>query len=142
VTAVIGRGDEAAAGELTLTQLGEQAAEAVRALGHLTRPGTGGLSEPAELCALVAELAALAGRLPQLLGQLLRWLADEQAADRLRVDPGSGDVDPAAAVAAAISELARAREHARDAGGALDAAQQILAHLGAAGDPSARRDRR
>lgn len=133
---------ELTAGEFTLAQLGEQAAEAVRALNHLTRPGSGGRCDPAGVCALVAELAALCGRLPQLLAHLARSLADEQRAGRLRVDALAPQADAAAAVAAVITALAQASEHAHDTGGALDAAQQVLAHLAVAAGTGARRDQR
>jgi hypothetical protein len=123
------------AGELTVSQLGEQAAEAVRALNHRTRPGLGTLTDPADLCALVAELACLAHRLPQLLGQLSAWLVGEEQAGRLRLDTCSDacspQPDPATAVATATDALTRAGDCAQHTGRALDAAQQILAHLAA-----------
>jgi hypothetical protein len=117
--------------ELTVAQWGAQAAEAIRTLNHLTRPHTGALSGPAEVCGLVADLACLARRLPQLLGQLSGWLRTEQRAGRLRVDASAPTSDPAALVAAAIDCLARASDHAQQAGRALDTAQQHLAHLAA-----------
>lgn len=127
--------------ELTVGQLGEQTAEAVRALNHLTRPGAGGVRDPAEVCEIVAALACTAGRLPQLLGQLNAWLAGQQRAGRLRVDDGAPSPDPAVAVAAVIGDLAQASRCAHDAGLALDAAHQHLAHLAAAGGSSPRQDR-
>lgn len=127
--------------ELTVGQLGEQAAQAVRALNHLTRPGVGAVTDPAEVHALVGELACTARRLPQLLGQLSGWLVCEQRAGRLRVDALAPDLDPAAAAAAVISDLTRASDYAQHAGHALDAAQQTLAHL-AVGDTSEQRDHR
>lgn len=119
----------AGTGELTPAQLGEQAAQAVRALNHLTRPSVGALTDPAELCELIAELACVAGRLPQLLGQLSGWLHSEERAGRLRVDACSLQPDPAAAVAAAIDCLIRASDCAQHTGRALNAAQQTLTHL-------------
>lgn len=116
-------------GGLTAGQLAGQAAEAVRTLNHLTRPGIGALSGPADLDTMVADLAALAGRLPQLLAQLAGWLHAEDRAGRLRVDACSPDADPAAAVAATIEDLTEASGCAAHAGRALDGAHQHLAHL-------------
>ncbi|MGH8961612.1 MAG: hypothetical protein ACRDWT_10560 [Jatrophihabitantaceae bacterium] len=118
-------------GGSTVEEFAGQAAEAVRALNHSTRPGIGALTYPAELDTVVADLAALAGRLPQLLAQLGRWLHTEQRHGRLRVDSCSPHADCAAAVAAATEQLTRASDYARHAGRALDGAHQILAHLAA-----------
>lgn len=115
----------------TLGQLGEQAAETVRALNHLTRHESGALAYPGEVCELVAALACTASRLPQLLGQLNAWLHAEQQHGRLRVDALSPQPDPGAAVAAVIGELTRASQCAHAAGRALDTAHQQLAHLAA-----------
>jgi len=122
------------ADQLTVGQLGEQTAQAVRALNHLTRPGAGALAYPGEVCELVAALACMARRLPQLLGQLGGWLVSEDRAGRLRLDTCSPTPDPAEAVAAVIGELAQASQCAHAAGRALDAAHQHLAHVAAAGD--------
>lgn len=62
MTAVINIG----AGELTVGQLGEQAAQAVRALAYLTRPGLGALAGPADAAELIAALARASAGLPQL----------------------------------------------------------------------------
>jgi hypothetical protein len=127
--------------ELTVAQLAEQAAQAVRALNHLTRPGVGVLLQPAQVAELVAVLAGAAGGLPQLLGQLDRWLVAQARAGRLRVDAcEDSPPDPAGTVAAATDALARASRCAHDAGRALDAAHQHLALLAATGHQ--RRDRR
>lgn len=125
-----------ASGELTAGQLGEQAAHAVRALNHLTRPGLGALTDPADAAELVAALAGVAGGLPQLLGQLAGWLEDRERAGRLRVDtccpPAAAGTE--AAVAEATAALAHASGCAHAAGRALDAAHQTMARLAAAGD--------
>lgn len=118
-------------GEATVGQLAGQAAEAVRTLNHLTRPGIGALSGPADLDTVIADLATLAGRLPQLLAQLAGWLHAEDRAGRLHVDACSPDADSAAGVAAAIEDLTEASGYARHVGSALDAAHQHLAHLAA-----------
>jgi hypothetical protein len=133
-------------GELTVEQLAEQAAQAVRTLNHLTRPGVGALTDPAQVCDVIAALACTVGRLPQLLGQLSGWLVSQQRAGRLRVDVCSPVCDPAAAVADAAAALAQASQCAHQAGRALDAAHQTLAHLAAvtagAGGASEQQDRR
>jgi len=103
------------------------AAEAVRALNHLTL-GRRALGEPAELDRLVAELAIMAGRLPQLLRQLRGWLDAEQHAGRLLSD---NTTDSARIVDRAAAELAEAGDAAHDLGRALDDAHQLLAHLAA-----------
>ena len=118
----------------TVGRLAEQAAEAVRTLNHLTRPGVGALAEPAEVCELVAALACTTGRLPQLLGQLSGWLVSQQRAGRLRVDTWSPQPNPAAAVAAAAGCLTQAAHSTQRAGHALDAAHQHLAHLATTGN--------
>lgn len=146
MSAVIAGGGEAVwpdpvAGELTLGQLGERAAEAVRALNHLTRPGVGALSGPGEVCEIIAALACTARRLPQLLGQASSWLLGEQQAGRLRVDAWSPTSDPAAALAAVTEHLSQAASCAQRARHALDAAQQHLAHL-ATSSAYGRRDER
>jgi hypothetical protein len=124
------------AAELTTGELAEQAAEAVRALNHLTRRESGTLAYPGEVCEIVTALARAASRLPQLLGQLSGWLHAEQRHGRLRVDALSPQPDPAMAVADVIGELTRASQCAHAAGRALDAAHQQLAHLAASGDDS------
>jgi hypothetical protein len=113
-------------------QLGWQAAQAIRTLNHRTHPPA--LTDPTEVCRLLAALAAIADRLPQLLGQLSRWLQTEQAADRLRADTPAAD--PAQITASAAHELTRAARTAHRLGQALDSAHQHLAHLAAAGDDS------
>ena len=115
----------------TVQALAGQAAEAVRALNHLTRPGVTALSGPAELDTVVADLACLAGRLPQLLAPLSGWLHAEDQAGRLRADACCPRPDSAAAVAAAIEDLTQASGCAQRTGRALDAAHQTLAHLAA-----------
>lgn len=128
----------ATTGGLATGGLAGQAAEAVRALNHRTRPGAGALTYPAEADDVVADLACLAARLPQLLGQLAGWLHAEAQHGRLRVDSCSPHPAPAPAVTAAIESLTAAAGHAGHAGRALDAAHQILAHLAATSDEERR----
>ena len=116
---------------LSTVEHAASAAEAVRALNHLTL-GRGTPGEPAELDRLVAELAIMAGRLPQLLGQLGGWLDAEQHAGRLRSDDTT---EPARIVDRAAAELAEAGHAAHHLGRALDDAHQQLAHLAVATEP-------
>jgi hypothetical protein len=120
-------------GELTAGQLGEQAAQAVRALNHLTRPALGALSDPVEAAELIAALASVTGGLPQLTGQLASWLSSEDRTGRLRVDADSPHhpAGTAAAVMDATAALTQAGQCAHAAGRALDAAHQVLARLAA-----------
>lgn len=120
--------------EPTPVQLAEQAAQAIRAGNHLTRPDVSPMSGPAETADLVAALAETTARLPQLLGQLAFRLAAEGHAGRLRLDALSTASDPATAVATATSALARTAAYAAHAGRDLDAAHQVLAHLALARD--------
>lgn len=122
-----------AGSELTVGQLAEQAAEAVRALNHLTWPDAGALDDPGQLSDIVAALACTTARLPQLLAQLSSWLVGEQRAGRLRVDACS-DTPAAATVTAATTALTRAASGAVRASHDLDAAHQHLAHLAATGE--------
>jgi hypothetical protein len=102
------------------------AAEAARVLGHATRGGAGGLTEPATIYAVLGELAALAHRLPQVCGQLSDWLLHEHVAGRLACDSG----DPAAANAEhAVFRLRKAAARAGELGAALAAAQAAAGHL-------------
>jgi len=117
--------------ELTIAQLAEQAAESIRALNHLTYPGTGAPNGPADASEVVASLARVAGRIPQLLGQLSRWLVSEHRAAQLRLDAWSPTPDVGTAVTEAVADLTEAAEAARRAGRALDAANQVFAHLAA-----------
>jgi hypothetical protein len=117
------------AGERTLLQWAELAEQAVRVLGHRTRPAAGELTEPAQAAGVIADLAALTGMLPQLLDQLARWLLDQQHAGRLRVDFLAPHSDVRQAVNATVGALAHAGECSRRAGHALDSAHQHAAHL-------------
>lgn len=114
---------------LTVGQLAEQAAQAVRTLNHLTRPHTGALAHPADVGDLVATLSCLTGRLPQLLHQLNQWLVSQQQAGHLRVDTSSPLPGPAAAVHAVTGQLTQAALNTQQASDALDAAHQHLARL-------------
>jgi hypothetical protein len=118
-----------AADERSLMQWAELAEQAVRVLGHRTRPAAGGLTDPAQAAEVIAVFAALTGMLPQLLDQLARWLLDQQHAGRLRVDFLVPHSDVCQAVHATVGALAHAGECSRRAGHALDSAHQHAAHL-------------
>jgi hypothetical protein len=79
-------------------RVADRAADAIRLLNHLTRPGAGGLAEPCDAAEVIADLAAMTWRLPQLLGQLARWLEGELQNGSLRVDELSPLPDPDQAV--------------------------------------------
>jgi hypothetical protein len=127
-------------GELPVGELGRQAAETIRTLNHRTQPATGALSDPADAAELAQALASLTGRLPQLLGQLSRWVADEQRRGALRVDALSPCPDADAATDAVTHCLRQAAQHVNRAGRDLDAAHQQLAHLALRPDTEPHRD--
>jgi hypothetical protein len=101
--------------EFTIAQLAEQAAESIRALNHLTYPGTGAPNDPADASDVVASLSRVAGRIPQLLDQVSRWLVSEHRAAQLRLDAGSPTPDVGTAVTEA-AEAARRAGRARGPG--------------------------
>ena len=111
----------------TVLNLGEQAAEAIRALNHRTR-GADAFTAPSELSWLLADLTATAHGLPQLLGQLARWLATELVAGQLTAD-NDGDTD--AITRTAISALSDAACHAHHLAATLDTTHQHAARLAA-----------
>jgi hypothetical protein len=86
---------------LTAVEHAEAAAEAIRAINHLTINDTA-LGYPSDAWRLVGQLATLTARLPQafeqITGQLNRW----QQAGLIGIDPGTRYAgDPATAVATA-----------------------------------------
>jgi hypothetical protein len=108
-----------------------RAADAIRLLNHLTRPGAGGLAEPCDAAEVIADLAAMTWRLPQLLGQLARWLEGELQNGSLRVDELSPLPDPDEAVLTLTQSLQHASESLRSTAEELDTAHQHAAHLAA-----------
>jgi len=50
--------------QLTVGQLADQAAHAIRLLNHRTRPATKGLADPAETAEIIAALASMTGMCP------------------------------------------------------------------------------
>ena len=111
--------------------LGEQAAEAIRNLNHLTR-GAGVFADPAQASQLVAALAAMTGRLPQLLEQISTWLHRELASGRLRVDTTTPTDDPTDLLTLITACLAQAGHCAHRLNEALDTAHQHTSHLATA----------
>jgi hypothetical protein len=100
------------------------AAEAVRALNHLTTCPA--LSDLADVCALIAQLQALAERLPQALGQLATVLE----APALGVEYGvDNDADPHDVVGDAVIALRAGADRAHDLGRRLCDAQSAVGHL-------------
>jgi hypothetical protein len=118
----------------SVTDLANDAAEAIRSLNHATFPGSGQLTWPGEAYDVMASLSLLAARLPQLLGQLDRFLTGEVDAGRVVVAGGDYADDPQAAAAVASHWLDRARINAAALHHALDAAQQAVAFMSAS-DP-------
>jgi hypothetical protein len=111
--------------------LAEQAAQAVRALIHLTRR-TGTLADPADTYLLLAALTTLAQRLPQLLTQIDRRLDTDLDPAQLRVDGWAPIPEPPALLDGVSSDLHRASQLADHLGAALDSPQQTIAHLAVA----------
>jgi hypothetical protein len=109
------------------------AAEAVRALNHLTiRPPTAGepgWAELADVYAVVGELRVLVERMPQAFDQLARVFGDPGV--EYGVDD---DSDPADAVRAAGTTLLAARRQATDLAGTVTRAHGALSHLYVARD--------
>lgn len=108
----------------------ELAAEAVRAVNHLTLAPPArtspGWEDVGDLYRVLGEVRVVIDRLPQALGQLAGHL--DRSADGYGADAGT-DEEPAAVVAAAVLELEDAQVVLRQAGGHLNAAQSAVAHL-------------
>lgn len=72
--------------ELTPANNADAAAEAVRAINHLTRSQHDGWQYPGDVYSLVGNLAQMAMMLPQALEQASRLIADLNEAGHLRSD--------------------------------------------------------
>lgn len=110
-------------------QAARTAAEAVRALNHLTRPGAGqdgtGL-DVSNVYDLVAELALMTARLPQALRQV-EDLLDELVEDhQVLIVDGDQVGDPVAVAVIVGHWLSAGRAGASQLAHGLDAAQQTL----------------
>jgi hypothetical protein len=110
-------------------EIADHASESIRALNHLTQQAAAQVLTPADIDQVVAALSQAADRLPQLLRQIGDLLRRRRQAGLLRVDQASPLPDPASAVTQATSALQQAAGYASNAGRALDAAHQILAHV-------------
>lgn len=109
-------------------QAAELAAEAVRAMNHLTG-SPGALEYPSDVHRLLGQLDVLAGRLPQLLAQLLLFLGNQDADGHVVADYGryAGRTDEAMADVALA--LAAAITSANELQAALAAAQSPCSGL-------------
>jgi hypothetical protein len=112
------------------TEHAEAAAEAVRAINHITGwPAGHGLSYPSDAYAVVERLAALAAMLPQACMQIDRTLARWHAAEQIGIDRGTKWAgDPAGAVLAARAGLACAGVAAQQLYAALHEAAEAVAY--------------
>jgi hypothetical protein len=70
----------------TPAQLADQAAEAIRAINHLTMSPRDDWQYPGDIYSLVGNLSQMAMMLPQALDQASRLLADLNESGRLRSD--------------------------------------------------------
>ena len=104
----------------------EDAAEAIRALNHATLPGAGGLTEPADVYAVLGSLATLTSRLPQALSQLLGFFQREQSERRVQIVDGEPAGDPAAAGATLTGQLSCAASSAEALQHALEQAHATV----------------
>ena len=113
----------------TATEHAETAAQAIRAINHLTI-WAGGLADPSDACRLVGHMSTLASRLPQAFEQIARELQRWQEAGQVGIDPGTRYAgNPALAVATAeiyLTEDAAAAVH--QLAEALDVAHDALAY--------------
>jgi hypothetical protein len=106
------------------------AAEAIRALNHLTLPADRwpGLTYPSDAYRTLGALSMLADRLPQALEQIAGYLVREQYWDHIAIEGGEYADDPIAAVSTAARLLhGRASRSAHRLAAALDHAQQAIA---------------
>jgi hypothetical protein len=110
-------------------QLADDAAEAIRAINHLTltrSAGDGSWGYPSHVYRTVGSLSRMAMMLPQALEQDTRFIADLNESGHLRSDRGQLEED--------LSEVFHGLDEARIAAerlyGALSRAHSGLAHLG------------
>jgi hypothetical protein len=111
----------------TPAQLADEAAEAVRAINHLTMSPRDDWQYPGDAYSVVGNLAHMAGGLPQAIGQLESLIGSLEDEGRLRSDKGPDDlpgrlVDFHGAIADAIG-------HAHALQRALSKAHQALSPI-------------
>ncbi|MGW2866424.1 hypothetical protein [Streptomyces sp. NPDC001205] len=109
----------------TPAQIADDAAEAIRALNHLTRSTGPDWEYPGDAYSVVGNLSTLVMRLPQLLEQITRHIQQLEDGGHLKSDRHQLDADLAATyeglgIAAEVSETLRR---------ALDRAQGGLASI-------------
>jgi hypothetical protein len=112
------------------TEHAEAAAEAVRAINHITGwPPGRGLAYPSEAYRVLGQLATVAARLPQACTQIIRQLITWDSAGQLGFDPGTTYAGhPAAAVVDAMHRLDDAVRAARYLEHALAEATHVLTY--------------
>lgn len=106
----------------TPAQLADDAAEAIRALNHITRVRQAGWEHPGEAYSTVGSLYEAAARLPQAIGQIHALMRSLEDSGRLRSDKDTLEQD----LAYTYSALEEARDTAVRLGAALSRAQQGL----------------
>lgn len=110
------------------TEAADAAAEAVRALNHLTPHG---LDNPGDVYVVLGALATMVHRLPQACVQLANFLHAEATDGRVADYALTPAGDPHAAVCAASRQLGVAVGLAQQLAVAIDKAQQACAGLAA-----------
>jgi hypothetical protein len=119
---------------VTAARHAAEAAEAIRALNHATRPHAGGLVFPADAYDVTAELSALSARLIQALAQLAGFLNRQHAAGQVTIVAGPHEDDPDAVLAEVTAALDTATAASRRLHHALDTAHNALTWAAATGD--------
>jgi hypothetical protein len=113
---------------LTAVEHAQTAADAVRAINHLTYHDTA-LPYPADSWRLLTHLATAAHRLPQALDQTARHMASRRERGLIGIDPGTDYAGNAhVAVSHSLAGLARAERAAAELAAALDAAAHPLTY--------------
>ncbi|BFP50136.1 hypothetical protein KCMC57_65040 (plasmid) [Kitasatospora sp. CMC57] len=110
----------------------DAAAEAVRALNHLTIDGRWAES-PSDVSDVAQALARLSQRLPQALQQVYRELDRLDRADAIRMDNGT---DPGVEAGRALAALKRTRALAEQLQSSMLTVAQGLDHMGGHFDPA------
>ncbi|MET7923925.1 hypothetical protein ABZT43_08025 [Streptomyces sp. NPDC005349] len=111
----------------TPVELGDQAAEAVRAINHTTRAAGEDWQYPSHAYSLIGTLAHLSRMLPQAITQALQPVTDAHQSDRLTVDGGK---DPDQAASSAVQTARVAIGRAQRLAAALDQVHSALSPLG------------
>jgi hypothetical protein len=104
------------------------AAEAIRAINHITSWRGGGMTYPSDAYAVLTGLAATAAMLPQAVNQIAAVVRAMHAGALIGIDPGTRwEGDPAGAVEHAHAALALACLSAAQLHTALHTAAEALA---------------